>query len=296
MKRIFFFNSYHNGDVHLGREFVKDIMNKLSPGYFVYEHANSYKLLKDIKNLNYSNLTLFPKDIGQVFPVKFLGEDIWINTWIGQENMHYVTTYGGCTFQAYYEMFKNIFKILNINYEEKSFYLPSVNYSKFDNIENIYNFMKDKKNNIYISNQNVNSGQVHNFSFDQIIDWLSLNFKNVNFFITNKTNYLEQLKRNNIFFNSDIININENDLNENSYISTFCDIIVGRSSGPYCYAQTKENYLNENKKFICFDNTLTNAFWLLDEDNFAKAKRFGYNFVNENNVLEILKNHILETF
>jgi hypothetical protein len=71
---------------------------------------------------------------------------------------------------------------------------------------------------------------------------------------------------------------------------------VGRSSGAYCYTQTKENYLDSNKLFLCYDNTITNAFWVLPDDNFINAKRQGYTFQGINHVTETMLKHIKEVF
>jgi hypothetical protein len=64
----------------------------------------------------------------------------------------------------------------------------------------------------------------------------------------------------NVVFTNDIIKSNECDLNEISYLSTFCDIIVGRNSGPFCFASTKNNLKDPNKTFYAFGNKETDCF------------------------------------
>ncbi len=295
MNKIIFFNSFHNGDIHLGRSFVSDIVNKIKNVEYYYEHHNSSKLLKDLSNITFKKSTLFPYGIGINEAILKNDGDIYINTWIGQNNMHYVTNYGGCTFDAYYNLFSDIYKFLEIEhmYEEKNFYLPKINYKYYENIDGIRNIMNIHKNNILIVNQDVHSGQVQNFNFDPIIYLLSQKYKNINFFVTKKTDYLISLNKKNIFFTTDIININENDMNENSFLSTYCDIIVGRSSGVYCYCQTEENYLNDKKIFICFDNTITNAFWVdKNRDLFIKAEISGSPFISDQHVYSVISQQI----
>ena len=51
------------------------------------------------------------------------------------------------------------------------------------------------------------------------------------------------------------------DLLQISLISSFCDIIVGRASGPYCFTHTKENLLNPNKTYISFSNNVNEGVW-----------------------------------
>jgi hypothetical protein len=59
------------------------------------------------------------------------------------------------------------------------------------------------------------------------------------------------------------------DLNEISYLSKFCDIIVGKNSGPYIYCMTEENINDPNKTIIVFNKRSLDS--LLAEIN-HKAK------------------------
>lgn len=56
-KRIVFFNCFHNGDIHVSRGFVRQIMNKikqLEPDTtFGYTHKMSAELLSDIPDLTF---------------------------------------------------------------------------------------------------------------------------------------------------------------------------------------------------------------------------------------------------
>jgi len=50
---LIFYNNYHNGDIHLSRNFVKDIIKKTNYDKYSYIHNNSSTILKDINNLTY---------------------------------------------------------------------------------------------------------------------------------------------------------------------------------------------------------------------------------------------------
>ena len=54
----------------------------------------------------------------------------------------------------------------------------------------------------------------------------------------------------NIFFTDFIHTRNGSDLNEISFLSTFCDAIVGRNSGAFLFTNTKHNL--STKKFLAF--------------------------------------------
>ena len=47
MKTIIFYNTFHNGDIHVSREFIKDIMNKIETTFYYY-HNGGPRLLFDI--------------------------------------------------------------------------------------------------------------------------------------------------------------------------------------------------------------------------------------------------------
>lgn len=298
MKKLIFFNSFHNGDVHLGRSFVRHISEIYNYEHMEYQHPNSLKLVKDIKNIKSTQLINFQRETIINDTIIETNKELFINTWIGQQSAKFVVDYGGCTFTAYYEMFKDIYKKLNIHkhFLEKEKYLPKINFYDYENIEFIKNFMLNKNKNIFISNQEVKSGQIQNFNFDKIIIFLANTFKENNFFVSGKTPYLEQFRTQNIYFTRDLTSTTENDLNENGFISTFCDIIVGRSSGAYCFTQISENYLDSSKTFICFDNYIANGFWISSDDSFVKAKIYAYNFSEEQRVLDILYKHIKEKY
>ena len=78
---------------------------------------------------------------------------------------------------------------------------------------------------------------------NHLIEKLSDNYPHIDFILTEKSNIV----KNNVLHTSDIIMTSGCDLNEISYLSTKCDIIVGRASGPYCFTHVKENMLNTNK-------------------------------------------------
>ena len=127
MDKLIFFNAFHNGDIHLSRSFVKDIMTKKNAIAYFYQHANAEKLLKDIKSLSYEPLTFCPVGVGYNDPAYFSSDSTFINTWVGQNRMYYVNTFGGCTLDAYYQMFKDIYEALGLQglLYDKQEYLPS---------------------------------------------------------------------------------------------------------------------------------------------------------------------------
>ena len=50
MKKILFYNDWHNGDIHMSREYVKDLMSVLGQNEYFYYHTNNNSILSDIDN------------------------------------------------------------------------------------------------------------------------------------------------------------------------------------------------------------------------------------------------------
>ena len=85
-------------------------------------------------------------------------------------------------------------------------------------------------------------------------------------------------------------------LNEISYLSTKCDLIIGRSSGPYTFCIVEENY-NKNK-LICLCDEYSSSWFMDNEDYDIKSstienKDFTWsNNYNVENILELIKNKL----
>jgi hypothetical protein len=245
-KIVLFYNDFHNGDVHMSRSYVRDLMNLLGNCDFYYCHKNDPRLLNDIENLNSISEMIFA--------------DLTINTWIGQ--FHYRGmdfseaassnfVFLGCNFIHYYAVMSQVYADIGFGNKLKpiSNYVPEIDYSKFF-IENITNFFENNSSpSVLFCNNAVLSGQAPDVDFSTIVETLSSRHPSINFILSNLDGF--KYSRNNIFYCSDIVKSPEkiNDLNEISYISIHCKIIVGRSSGPSSFSMVKEN--THDKIFVC---------------------------------------------
>lgn len=297
MKNIVFFNYAHRGDVFLSRPFVDQIMEEMKDLKinFFYSHYWGEYLLKDL-NLQFISLDQIPKVQPQnEHASNFIhGETVYINTWIGKYFSHSKPRYGQCNLQSlydlmYFEIFDFIRKIFQINIQLKDIlnYFPSLNYSSFD-IENVDNFIQiEKRKKILFCNGPALSGQCdYDGDMLEIIKDISEKYSDLCLITTHKIDTeLENVK-----YTGDIIKLNSSDLNEISYLSTFCDIIVGRSSGPFTFSNTKNNIFDKNKYFLCFGKRETDCLpYELDIDcNFIFQK------FDKEDLLEDLTSTIVE--
>jgi len=207
------------------------------------------------------------------------------DTWVGQNNEEFLRG-TLCSFYTGKKILTSIFNQLNLHIPKDEDLLTYVIYDNLKNISNIKNKLSNydyfsKK--ILVSNNNVQSEQSLNFDFDPIIDLLSNMHPNHLFLITNPTKVI----KNNVVHSKDITG-NDFDLLYISYISTKCNIIIGRASGPYCYCHVKENLMDENKTFISFTNNDIEGIWFKE----SKSKQVWSNNYDRNNILNLINTEI----
>jgi len=254
-KRIHFFNGWHNGDIHVSREFVKWIVENVQAEEYVYSHLSGENIISDIDGLKYD--PVLPLDKFSAWKVE--NNVLYINTWY--RAYPYIHDRHGCTLQCLFVMFRDALKRLGVDLpNDILLFIPRIDYSKYDlgmAKPAMSKLAASKK--VFISNGLVLSVQAKNFDFDPIVKNLASNFSNVTFILSNINN---RIAKDNVLYSKDIIKSKNNDLNENAYISSLCPVIVGRASGSYTFACNTDNLLNESKVMINFGQEIIGSFGL----------------------------------
>lgn len=269
IKNVIFHNQFHNGDIHMSREYVKDISNIFGNAcFYYYRHNRSSKLLKDIKHIQHID------NDETLEIIKNSDTSLLFNTWVASDRNYF----NGCNFVGYYSLMQQYYKLLNIEDKLKPIehYVPSVNYEEFQisNVKTYFN--QTTKRHVLFCNNHANSGQVSNFDMDYILEKICVVFPDINFVVSNR---LKQIDAPNVIFAEDIIGpTDDNNLYEISYLSTFCDTIIGRSSGPYSFSITKDNV--NTKKFICMCTNWTDAWFLPETKNISWTNATDLNFLS----------------
>lgn len=252
MKTVFF-NHFHNGDLHISREIVKLIIQKVqqidSNSSFSYAHVNDKGLLSDIPNLSFEG----HPNCDQYSNLVRMGDSIYINTWYAQQQRKYMNQYAmtiDCLYTALDDTCKRLwnFSLSDITQDLSKFY-PTIDYSKFHigpAQEWLANHPQKK---VFVSNGHAMSGQANNFPMAPIVSEIAAQHPDKIFILSNMEHHNSMP---NVVYSSDIIQKNGNDLNENSFLTTHCDVIIGRASGAFSYALTQENLFQRNIKFVCF--------------------------------------------
>jgi hypothetical protein len=263
--KVIFFNHFHNGDIHVSRGFVRQIMKRLPEVSFAYSHRNYAGLLADIPGLDYDpNACNIVRN--EHVGLMRVGDTVYMNTWYAQQNHKYMNKYG-ITMDALYEAFDDHcrslwgFSLQDIS-SDPSVFFPSIDYSNFHIKEAQIWLNQNPERKIFVSNGKALSGQADNFDMTAIINRVAVKHPSTIFILSNQES---PVTAPNIIYSSSIIKKpSGSDLNENAFLSEHCDVIMGRASGAFAFAETYNNMLNRKCKFVCFSNLVPPAggqFW-----------------------------------
>lgn len=307
INNVVFFNHLRNGDIHLSRGLVRQVVIKIkqiNPNIkFYYAHKNDPVLLADqgvIYSAGYWNILH-----DEYLKSLLLGDTLFLSTWYAAGNRQFLDVYG-ISFDCLYSLFDDHcktwfgFSLSDISNDPIDFF-PVIDYSKFY-ISEAKTKMEQLGGCVFVCNGLVRSGQSFNFNLTNPVINLANKYPDINFILTNNEDgEISGIK--NIFYSRDIIKKQTgSDLNENSYLSTFCPIIIGRSSGTFSYSLTKDNVSNNNKTIISFSVPglgekigITNTYWISNRlCNLAKYKAvvLSFNIDNAKDAESIIDSHI----
>lgn len=269
-RHIVFYNHFHNGDIHVSREFIRklsEVFRRKFPGVTIsYSHRNNVGLLADIPGLAHN---LIPLNFSEHEGVIISGDILLINTWYAQRKFAYMNQYG-ITFDCLYLILDDVckvhfgFSLSDIEPDPKKWF-PTIDFSKFEIANAKQRLDNCREPLVLVSNGLALSGQAENFSMLPAICNLAKKYRGIVFVLTNHEANLNQSQYDNILYSSDIIKKIGFDLNENAFISTYCDTIIGRASGAFSFSFIQENLFSKPKNLVCFSNLAPpqeNAFWL----------------------------------
>lgn len=287
MDNIKLYNHFHNGDIFFSRILISLLYENFNIEFF---HNLKSPLFLDLPKVKESNgIPIFfqmhenPIFTSDVNDVKV------INTWIGQYFNKYTQIINqGCSFENHFKLASDICEKIGINANIDTKYLPRINSDLIPNVNKINNKIEllrsDFNKLVLFCNGNVHSGQASNFSFTNYIIDMSKKFPNYLFLITEPINFCSE----NIITTSSLTNTSP-DLVHIGHISKFCDVIIGRASGPYCFSQIYENLENENKVFCAFCTYKEEGIFYQD----AKSKYVWTNNYSEQNIIDNLVKSII---
>lgn len=246
--QVLFYNHFGAGDVYESREFIKEWMRLVPANSYHYSHGKDPRILKDIERLHFKEVTQHMDPMRGVWDD--LNGNLYVNTWIGRDG-RYVLPGIGCTVEKLYQMHNDLLRVYDLGQlaGQPINYIPDIDYYQYDLVEcNKFMGTCNGETKVFIDNGLVQSNQAENFDFSPIIEAVAKNHLKKKFIITHQF----PTSVPNIFFTSEITRVEKFDLNEVSYLSVFCDVLIGRNSGPHVFTQNRTNCECEEKKLLSF--------------------------------------------
>jgi hypothetical protein len=245
--QIIFYNHFGVGDIFESREFVKEWMRIVPSNSYHYSHGKNPRILLDISNLQFKEITQHMNPMRGVWDD--LNGNLYVNTWIGRDG-RYILPGIGCTVEGLYRMHNDMLKVYNLGElsGEPVDYIPDINYDVYNISAGSDLMMQTEGRWVYIDNGLVQSNQAQNFAFNPIVEQIARNYSDRNFLVTHEF----ETEQTNIHFTNHYTGGVGFDLNEVSFMSLFCDVLIGRNSGPHVYTQVLKNVSASAKKLLSF--------------------------------------------
>jgi len=276
--KIIFYSHFHNGDVHVSRTFVRDIIAQFPNMSYEYWHRNHPDVLKDIKQLkSYYGLLDELKTPGVESRGSWVDSGkLYINTWYcASHGRHYGAH--GTTISCLYNLFSEL-KQYGFNLRNITEYVPYIDFNAL-NVFGLDEWIKSRKL-VFISNGEVNSGQSNNFDMNPTITELANEFPGITFLVSN---FEDQLKLDNVIYTRQLIRKYcgelRFDLNENGYLITKSRLVIHRCSGAAVFGINK----------LSIDNKV--YFLSLADSNMNGIHDFGLNSVLPNPLFDVCAVH-----
>jgi len=245
---LVFYNHFGAGDLFESREFVKEVMRTVPAKEYYYSHQKNTRMFEDIPELKYIPLD---NRMNVTRSCVTMSNDLFFNTWIGRDS-NYVLPKIGCVVEKNFQMFNDTLRELSLPQLKGSAYdyIPNPDPLAF-NIKPIDEFVTRTQGakRVLICNGMVYSLQAENFPFTGIIRAVAEKHPDIIFVITEDISD----KPNNVYEVDSIVkSVDGFNLNEISYLAQFCDVIVGRKSGPAVFAHPLNVWKDGNKKSLSF--------------------------------------------
>ena len=256
MNKIIFFNHFNKGDLHAGKEFIKQIQTEYPNIEMEYLHNNPSKITDEFNVRLIGSPNHLDKHTS--FYMGECADEIYVNTWMASDWDLFCKNYGGNMFtlcglwEKIYNTLNDFFDI-NLKLDRpKEEYLARINWNflPIENIQKINSFVDNDKPKILIANNIPHSGQSFLSTMSEFIEPLAEEYNSIDFICTTK--YNSNMK--NVHFTEDIIQDKSGcDLYEISYLSKFCNALVSKNSGPATFFENYDNMMDESKNIIAYN-------------------------------------------
>lgn len=280
IRDVAFYNACNNGDIHVSRELVKCVMRvareQCPDVRFRYYHKNPARLTVDIEGLEHRPLSEMPQiaSMNELRSFKYK-DTVFLNTWYAASPVFRAMH---CTLNTLHDLFRSNLKewFAHDMGSDVDAFLPTYEKSRLDTrsiddlTERVFGNWPDGtrqwRTHVLLCNGQPMSGQTNMppGHFEQAMQAVIDAHPSALFIVTNPE--MRQFFGNNVIFSCDITDVEGCDLPEIAVLSSHCDVIVGRGSGPYSFSLTRANLTDPSKTFVCFTDDERVARWVYMSD------------------------------
>jgi len=285
--KVYFHNPFGLGDVFVSRTFVKKIVDFFPEKDFYYVHGYDPVMFKDIPRLKEITRGKFELEFKADTPFSAINSVQGTSSstpfrWTkikGTQSLHIATWYNSINeYQATYQKqscfpilvlnFNNIFNCLKMEeIQSPKNFLPTVDYSKYqsDDVKEFMDGLKKRfKKIVLVCNEEIQKTPiVENFNINQTVDEHVRNNKDTAFIFTN-SNFPPD---SNVFFTDSILKKKPKpDVIYMGLIAEYCDIIIGRCSGPMTCTLTKNNLVDNPRQYLVTTDFSEVSEWAVERD------------------------------
>ena len=245
--KICFYTEGHLGDFIITVPFINFLIKK-------YPEHEYYQYVYGSQGTRYPDILI--KTVPNLIPTEKIDGDLEIPTWFCDPIYRELIRNGPEPYDMYSNQryfWSNLFYSCDFDVE-----IPDDGGLEFDfksildkkTVSAIRKFGKTPRKKILFINIKGRSGQTDNDDWLDKIDRLSEMYPQIDFCYMNKEKI--KVEKDNVIHTPSIFGDYPSDLVHNSYLGTFCDIIVGRNSGAYqAIAMQTKNVVDPDKLFIC---------------------------------------------
>lgn len=267
MKNICFFNHWHNGDVFAGKGWMQSIQAQCPDLKFAHAQVNKLKTMQDL-DMEHFHCDDLPDGVTDRSKFAETDDEIYLNTWIGSWGWDgNVMTQGEehANWPSLHRMFTHLCDYLNY-YHNKQVklttnpldYVPVTDWSKYDiaPVDAFVNTHSGKRLHLFC-NGVVRSTQSKLDDLKSVVEDLAKHHPDDVWICTSAF----ETNTPNIVFTDDILSsVAGGDINEIAYLSTKCNLIVGKNSGPFMFTHVRDNMWDNQKVFVALSHRASDCY------------------------------------
>lgn len=284
--KVCFYTEAHLGDFLFSAPFIKLLVEKYPENeYYQYIYGSHGTVFPEI----------FMKTVPGLIPTSEICGDINIPTWLCDRQyseLHIPSTENDQTFPGLEDVFFVHRRAWNFIFRKHGFdvKIPDDIGIDFDyesildeqSLKSIKKFGKSKRKKVFFINIKGKSGQTDNDDWLGNILHLANLYPDIYFCYMNE----EQTKvdKENVIHTPSIFGKHSSDIFHNAYLSTFCDIIVGKNSGAFVAISMHDNNVKDSQKVLISqtqDNVHKKDLEIYFNKKLYKAKNIHTNLTKE---------------